>query len=141
MRGLGEDNVPQAIFHEMVRRLATLVRSTEAAGFVLARPSPLAAAELLPVVHIRPDDPGPEVRAAAVAALHDVAGPCVEQRRDGVIDVGWPGGSQPSQKCLVALLAYGDETFGVMTFIVRCEADEARRRLGIVQGLPDGPAS
>jgi hypothetical protein len=134
MRGLGNDNLPAALFHEMVRRFATLVGATEAAGFVIAHDVPGDGPTLVPLVHIRPDDSTPELRAAAVHAFSDMVGRCVRQDKDAAFEISGRSSAPPAWGCLVTRLGYPETTFAAMAFIVRCEPLEAERRLRILQG-------
>ncbi len=132
MRGL-DDNLLPSFFCDLIYRLAVLVEATEAAGFLLTARAPGDSSDLLPILHIRPDRSGPEVRAKAVAAFQDIARPCVENGKDAVIEVEARASDRPPQNCLVASLSHAGAPYGVMAFIVRCEPAEAERRLRIVQ--------
>src|SRR5439155_8548588 len=109
---------------------------TEAAGFLLERQGGGdGQAVMRPIAHIRPDTSSPDVRAAAIAAFQDLIKPCVEQGRDGAIEVsaaGADGGE--AQYCLITLLRAEGEIVAVSAVVTRCmNVERARQRLMSMQ--------
>src|SRR5688572_477951 len=101
-------NLP-AFMKDLLGTMAVTVAGTEAAGFLIEQgqaPAPgseEAQAGLRVITHIRPDDSDDEVRAAAIKAFQEIVVPCIQQNKDGAIEVGTPDDGEP-QFCLVTLL-------------------------------------
>ena len=55
---------------------------------------------LRPIAHLRPDDSDADTRAAAMKAFQEIVAPCVQQGKDGAIEVGAPDAGEP-QYCVV----------------------------------------
>lgn len=88
--------------HDLLTVQAIVVNGTEAVGFLLEQgPQGMG---LRDIHHIRPDNSDAETRAAALNAFREIVGQCVQQGKDGVIDVGSPHDSTEPQFCLVTLL-------------------------------------
>jgi len=122
-----------AFINDLLTTQAVTVAGTEAAGFLLERNGEQAT--LRPIAHIRPDQSAPEVRAQAIAAFQDLIKPCVEQGRDGAIEVSAAseeGGE--AQYCLITLLRADGEIVGVSAVITRCiNLERAKQRLMSMQ--------
>ena len=109
-----------------IRKIAVDVRATEAAAFAVER-DVRQRLWMDVLVHIRPDCSDPEVRARAIAAFKDVISPCVDEGKDGAIEVDDRDAGQGKQYCIVTLVRRGSEIVGVAAFIVRCrDLDGAR---------------
>lgn len=122
-----------AFINDLLTTQAVTVAGTEAAGFLLERNGEQAS--LRPIAHIRPDESSPEVRAQALAAFQDLIKPCIEQGRDGAIEVS-PSGQDGSeaQYCLITLLRADGDVVGVSAVITRCmNTDRAKQRLMSMQ--------
>jgi multidrug resistance efflux pump len=125
-------NLP-AFMHDLLTTQAMLVAGTEAAGFLTERQG--EKVELRPIAHIRPDESTPEMRAAAVSAFQEIIRPCVEQGKDGAIEIGGtpPGGGEP-QFCLVTLLRNEGNVVAVAAVVARCRnVERAQQRLMSLQ--------
>ena len=77
-------NLP-AFIHDLLQTQAVTVAGTEAAAFLLERNE--QGMGFRPIAHIRPDQSTPEIRAAAIQAFQDIVKPCVQQGKDGAIEV------------------------------------------------------
>lgn len=118
-----------AFINDLLTTQAVTVAGTEAAGFLLERTGQ-DSANLRPIAHIRPDQSAPEVRAQAIAAFQDLIKPCIEQQRDGAIEVGQPQDGSEAQYCLITLLRAEGEIVAVSAVVTRCrDLDRARQRL------------
>lgn len=88
---------------------------------------------LRPIAHLRPDDSDAETRAAAIKAFQEIVLPCVQQNKDGAIEVGSPDGGEP-QFCLVTLLRSEGMTVAAAAVITRArDLERARQRLTSMQ--------
>jgi hypothetical protein len=122
-----------AFINDLLTTQAVTVAGTEAAGFLLERQG-ADQANLRPIAHIRPDQSAPEVRAQAIAAFQDLIKPCVEQGRDGAIEVAPSADGQEGQFCLITLLRAEGEIVAVSAVITRCiNVERARQRLMSMQ--------
>ena len=137
MQRLLEANNLPAFINDLLTTQAVTVAGTEAAGFIIERAEEAVA--LRPIAHIRPDNSSAETRAAAIKAFSDLVRPCVEQDKDGAIEVGTPNDAAETQFCLVTLLRNEGEVVAVSAVVTRCierracpaaaDVDAARRRL------------
>jgi hypothetical protein len=118
-----------AFINDLLTTQAVTVAGTEAAGFLLERTGQ-DQANLRPIAHIRPDQSSPEVRAQAIAAFQDLIKPCIEQQRDGAIEVGQAADGSEAQYCLITLLRSEGEIVACSAVVTRCrDLDRARQRL------------
>ncbi|MEZ0265984.1 MAG: HlyD family efflux transporter periplasmic adaptor subunit [Phycisphaerae bacterium] len=128
-------NLP-AFMKDLLNTMAVTVAGTEAAGFLIERqgdPSQPGPVGLRTITHIRPDDSDDEVRAAAIRAFTEIILPCLQQNKDGAIEVGSPDGGEP-QFCLVTLLRNEGNAVAAAAVITRCRDHErARQRLMSMQ--------
>lgn len=114
--------------YDLLQVQAIVVNGTEAAGFLL-QPTPQGV-QLQNVAHIRPDASDDETRKAALQAFGEIIGQCLQQDKDGVINVGQPTDSGEPQFCLVTLLRDQNNVVAASAVITRCRDDErARQRL------------
>lgn len=88
---------------------------------------------LRPVAHLRPDDSDAATRAAAIKAFQEIIAPCVQQGKDGAIEVGAPDAGEP-QYCLVTLLRNEGQVVAAAAVITRArDVERARQRLVSMQ--------
>lgn len=124
-------NLP-AFMKDLLGTMAVTVAGTEACGFLIER-SEADSSGLRVITHIRPDDSDDEVRAAAIKAFTEIIIPCIQQNKDGAIEVGSPDEGEP-QFCLVTLLRNEGSAVAVAAVITRCRDQErARQRLMSMQ--------
>ncbi len=117
-----------AFITELITTQATTVAGTEAVGFLLERQEQNVGLRLL--AHLRHDNSDAEVRAQAVQAFQELIRPCLQQMKDGAIDLGMTGDSHESQFCLVTLLRSDSEVIAVSAVIARClDLERAKQRL------------
>src|SRR3954468_17094604 len=132
-RLLEAPNLP-AFVHDLVTTQAVVVVGTEAAGFLLEATGEENTVTLRPIAHIRPDNSAQDVRSAALAAFQDLIAPCVQQNRDGAIEVSPGTDGQEAQFCLVTLLRNEGNIVAVSAVITRClNVERARQRLTSMQ--------
>ena len=131
-RLLDAPNLP-AFINDLLTTQAVVVAGTEAAGFVLEA-GENNTASLRPIAHIRPDASTAEVRAAALGAFQDLVKPCIEQNRDGAIQVAEGTEGNEAQFCLVTLLRNDGQVVAASAVITRClNVERARQRLTSMQ--------
>jgi hypothetical protein len=117
-----------------LRRAAVLVHATEAALFVAHRSDRNRRFECL--THLRSDGASNVLRVAARNTFIEILTPCVEQGKDGAIELNNPAARHPrlqeidKQYCLVVLIR-GDEPepLAIGTFICRCATLAEARKL------------
>ena len=159
-RLLGSSSNLPAFINDLLGTMAVVVAGTEAAGFLVERvPAPEPSAEiepaptpeaqqtegqppnpppkqlvsLRPIAHLRPDDSDAPTRAAAIKAFQEIVAPCVEQNKDGAVEVGSPDEGEP-QFCLITLLRTEGQLIAVTAVITRCrDVERARQRLMSMQ--------
>jgi multidrug efflux pump subunit AcrA (membrane-fusion protein) len=151
-------NLPQFV-HDLIQTQAVTVAGTEAAAFLIERQAPAekeasesdgeqdaaqiaadaaaavaASFGLRPIAHIRPDESGADIRAAALEAFKEIIKPCILQSKDGAFEVGAPNVQAESQFCLVTLLRNEGQVVAASAVITRCrDLDRARQRLMSMQ--------
>lgn len=126
-------NLPQFL-NDLLNTMAVVVAGTEAAGFVIERGGENGQETVLrPIAHLRPDDSDQETRAAAIRAFQEIIAPCVQQGKDGAIEVGAPDAGEP-QYCLVTLLRSDAVIVAATAVITRArDVERARQRLTSMQ--------
>jgi multidrug efflux pump subunit AcrA (membrane-fusion protein) len=125
-------NLP-AFMKDLLGTMAVTVAGTEAAGFLIERGEKPDQAGLRVITHIRPDDSDDEVRQAAIRAFTEIIVPCIQQNKDGAIELGSPDEGEP-QFCLVTMLRNEGQAVAVAAVITRCRDQErARQRLMSMQ--------
>ena len=83
---------------------------------------------------IRPDQSDNETRQAAIKAFTEIIAPCIQQNKDGAIEVGGAAGDVEPQFCLVTLLRNEGEVVAASAVITRCRDQErAQQRLMSMQ--------
>src|SRR5256885_8649940 len=129
-------NLP-AFMKDLLGTMAVTVAGTEAAGFLIERGEGQGEGQkeagLRTITHIRPDDSDDDIRQAAIKAFTEIIIPCIQQNKDGAIEVGSPDEGEP-QFCLVTLLRNEGAAVAVAAVITRCRDQErARQRLMSMQ--------
>jgi biotin carboxyl carrier protein len=126
-------NLPQFL-HDLLMAQAVHVAGTEAACFMIEPGQQENEAILRLVHHIRPDQSTPEVRQQAIEAFQEIVKPCVQQNKDGAIEVGPADGGGDMQFCLVTLLRSEGNIVAVSAVITRClDGERAKQRLSSMQ--------
>jgi multidrug resistance efflux pump len=121
-------NLP-AFINDLLTTQAVHVAGTEAAAFII-EPSQEGGFNLKTIAHIRPDSSSAETRAAAIAAFQEIVRPCVEQQKDGAIQIGADDPTAEPQFCLVTLLRSDGNIVAVSAVIARCrDLERAKQRL------------
>lgn len=118
---------------DLITTQAVVVAGTEAAAFVIRRGEQTGF--ILDVAaHVRPDGADEEVRQQALAAFKELVFPCVQQNRDGAIEIAAGDGVDESQFCLVTLLRSEGAVVAVSAVITRCrDVERAQQRLVSMQ--------
>jgi len=124
-------SLPQFV-NDLLVTQATVVAGTEAAGFLLEKKEQEVSLRL--IAHIRPDNSSAELRAAAVSAFQEMLKPCLEQSRDGAIEINTGDLTAEPQFCLVTLLRSETEIVAITAVITRCiNLERAQQRLMSMQ--------
>ncbi len=135
------DSLPVFI-NDLLTTQAVSVVGTEAAAFVVERNQTSQGSDgqqfpfgLRPIAHMRPDDSPDDVRQQALDAFKELILPCVEQNKDGAVEISGPeDGSPERQFCLITLLKSEGNSVAVSAVITRCADNErARQRLMSMQ--------
>jgi multidrug resistance efflux pump len=122
-------NLP-AFINDLLTTQAVVVAGTEAAGFIIEANADGKGFDLKTIAHIRPDSSDADTRAAAIEAFRGIVRPCVEQGKDGAIQVSPEGDTIDPQFCLVTLLRSDGNVVAVSAVITRCRDQErAAQRL------------
>jgi hypothetical protein len=119
-------------FYQRVYAAASRLRGTEAIAFAVSSRGLLTES-----FHIRPDDPPPEKRRAAIEAFRDIVAPCVDENRDDFVQVSNATAMEPvPQFCLVKLIREGVRVIAAVAVICRCaDANEASQRLDALRKM------
>ena len=127
-------NLP-AFINDLLTTQAVVVAGTEAAGFLLEKGGGDGGGfGLKPIAHIRPDQSDSETRQAALNAFTEIIKPCIQQNKDGAIEVGGAAGDVEPQFCLVTLLRNEGEVVAASAVITRCrDVERAQQRLMSMQ--------
>src|SRR5687768_13012508 len=127
-------NLP-AFINDLLTTQAVVVAGTEAAGFLLEKGAGDGGGfGLKPIAHIRPDQSDSETRQAALNAFTEIIKPCIQQNKDGAIEVGGAAGDVEPQFCLVTLLRNEGEVVAASAVITRCrDVERAQQRLMSMQ--------
>ncbi len=135
----GAPDLP-AFINDMLTAQAVLVAGTEAAGFLLERRKSggqggqATEIELKVLAHVRPDNADAQTRNAALEAFAEIIQPCIEQNKDGAIEISDGSETSEAQYCLVTLLRDGGEIVAVSAVITRArDAERAQQRLVSMQ--------
>jgi len=129
---------PPDNLEQLVHKIAVEVGATEAAAFAV-EPDFFDGYRVNPLMHLRPDEADETVRGAAVAAFKEILTPCVQQAKDGAIEIEGSGNQEGTQFCLVTLARRAEKVVGAGTFIVRCrDLQDAQITLMRVQRAASG---
>jgi multidrug resistance efflux pump len=116
--------------HDLILTQAHVVAGTEAAAFLI---EPAAEGQsghqLKAVAHIRPDDSDAETRAQALDAFRDIMRQCIEQGKDGAIQIEGTNDGSESQFCLITLLRNEGQVFAASAVITRARDTERAQKL------------
>lgn len=124
------DNLP-VFLNDLLTTQAVMVAGTEAAAFLVDRQGEQIG--MRTIAHIRPDESNAEVRQQALNAFQNILKPCVEQGKDGAIEVGSPDGGD-AQYCLVTILRNEGEIVAASAVITRArDMERAKQRLQSMQ--------
>ncbi|HUB24040.1 MAG TPA: HlyD family efflux transporter periplasmic adaptor subunit [Tepidisphaeraceae bacterium] len=124
-------NLPEFI-DVLLSTQAVVVAGTEAAAFLIEPGQ--EGAQLKLIKHARPDNSSPQLRAAAVQAFQQIVGECVNQTKDGALQVDTADGSPEPQFCLVTLLRNEGQIVAASAVVTRCRnRDRAHQRLVSMQ--------
>src|SRR5215212_6057536 len=104
-----------AFISALIETQGIVVAGTEAAAFIIepgdaqppvdGEPAEAPSFKLRAVAHVRPDDSDPDTRQRALEEFAKIVRPCVEQGKDGVIEVdATRRETVDPQFCLVTLL-------------------------------------
>ncbi len=135
-----QDSLPVFI-NDLLTTQAVSVVGTEAAAFVIERNQKSVTPDgqevpfsLRPIAHMRPDDSPDEIRQQALEAFKELIIPCVQQEKDGAVEIGVDDGGPERQFCLITLLKSEGNAVAVSAVITRCADNErARQRLMSMQ--------
>lgn len=136
-----QDSLPGFI-NDLLTTQAVSVVGTEAAAFVIERNQTSKGPQgqvlpfsLRPIAHMRPDDSSDDVRQQALEAFKELIVACVEQDKDGAVEISVPEEAGPERQfCLITLLKSEGSSVAVTAAITRCADDErARQRLMSMQ--------
>jgi multidrug resistance efflux pump len=123
------DSLPQFI-EDLLKTQAVVVAGTEAAAFLVEKQQDQAEPILRSIAHIRADNSTAETRAAAIAAFQQIIKPCLEQGKDGAIELQTGEVGVEPQFCLVTLLRREGEVIAITAVITRCmNTERAQQRL------------
>ena len=124
---------------DLISAQAVTVAGTEAAGFVIERMVSQIDGKpdftLRPIAHVRPGESTPEIRAAAIQAFQELVRPCVDQGKDGAIEIDRSGDpSNEPQFCLITVLRNEGEIVAASAVVTRAmNLERARQRLMSMQ--------
>jgi Barrel-sandwich domain of CusB or HlyD membrane-fusion len=123
------DSLPQFI-EDLLKTQAVVVAGTEAAAFLVEKQQDQAEPALRSIAHIRADNSTAETRAAAISAFQQIIKPCLEQGKDGAIELQTGEVGVEPQFCLVTLLRREGEVIAITAVITRCmNTERAQQRL------------
>ncbi|MBC8108589.1 MAG: hypothetical protein H7Z14_18535, partial [Anaerolineae bacterium] len=135
-----------AFISALIETQGIVVAGTEAAAFIIEPGDPqqqpvegeAAAApnfKLRAVAHVRPDDSDPDTRQRALEEFAKIVRPCVEQGKDGVIEVdATRRETVDPQFCLVTLLRADGQVVAVSAVIARApNGQRAQQRLSSME--------
>ena len=126
-------DLPQFL-NDLVHVQAVIVAGTEAAAFILQPGKEQSELSLNNVAHIRPDTSDDTVKQQALQAFSELIGMCIQDGRDGAIEVAPTDGTREAQYCLITLLRADGRIVAVTAVITRCLDDQrSRQRLESMQ--------
>ncbi len=119
-----------AFVNELVTNQAVVVSGTEAAAFAVQKSED--GVSLTTIAHVRNDNADEETRKQALQAFAELLKPCVQQGKDGAIEIEGTGipGVDEAQYCLVTLLKAEGEVHAITAVIARApDLDRAQQKL------------
>ncbi|CAN5523428.1 hypothetical protein BH09PLA1_BH09PLA1_11790 [soil metagenome] len=141
-----------AFITALIETQGIVVAGTEAAAFIVEpgdaqpqapaiegettpAPPPQANFKLRAIAHVRPDDSDPDTRQRALEEFAKIVRPCVEQGKDGVIEVDASRRETVDpQFCLVTLLRAEGQVVAVSAVIARApNGQRAQQRLSSME--------
>jgi RND family efflux transporter MFP subunit len=127
-------NLPNFV-NDLILTQAQLVVGTEAAAFLIEPPKEQGGEfGLKAVAHIRPDESDPQTRAAALDAFRQIIKPCIQQGKDGAIQIDDTHDGTDWQYCLVTLLRSEGNVVAASAVITRArDSERAQQRLTSMQ--------
>jgi hypothetical protein len=121
-----------AFIEDLLTTQYVVVAGTEAAAFMIERGP--EGAQLKLIKHDRRDNSTPQARAAAVQAFQQIVAECVNQSKDGALQIDTSDNSPEPQYCLVTLLRNEAQIIGATAVVTRCRSrDRAHQRLVSMQ--------
>jgi biotin carboxyl carrier protein len=119
--------------NDLITTQAVVVAGTEAAAFIIKR-GEQSGFILETAAHVRPDNADEEIRQQALQAFKELVLPCVQQNKDGALELAPAVGNDEGQYCLVTLLRDDVNSVAVTAVITRCRDNErAQQRLVSMQ--------
>jgi multidrug resistance efflux pump len=130
----GASSLPN-FMQDLIRTQAHLVAGTEAAAFLLEpAPDQPNTFALRPIAHIREDESDEQTRAAALEAFAKIIQPCLQQQKDGVIQIEGSFDGSEHQYCLVTQLRSENNLVAASAVVTRCrDAERAQQRLELMK--------
>lgn len=140
-----------AFISALIETQGIVVAGTEAAAFIIepgdapqgqqpqqpveGEPAAAPNFKLRAVAHVRPDDSDPDTRQRALEEFSKIVRPCVEQGKDGVIEVdATRRETVDPQFCLVTLLRADGQVVAVSAVIARApNGQRAQQRLSSME--------
>jgi RND family efflux transporter MFP subunit len=124
-------SMPQFV-EDLLKTQAVVVVGSEAAAFTLERGE--SGMTLRAIAHLRPDNCTAEVREAAIKAFQEMVTPCVQQGKDGAVEIRLGDNAAEPQFCLITLLRKDVEVVAATAVITRCmNMERAQQRLVSMQ--------
>lgn len=122
-----------SFLNDLITTQAVVVAGTEAAAFIIRRGE--QSGFILDVAaHVRPDGAEESVRQQALSAFKELVLPCVQQNRDGAIELAPAEGNDEGQYCLITLLRDDSGMVAVSAVVTRCrDVERAQQRLVSMQ--------
>jgi multidrug resistance efflux pump len=125
-------DLPQFL-NDLITTQAVVVAGTEAVAFLIQR-GEQSGFMLQVAAHVRPDGADEEVRNQAIQAFRELVHPCVQQNRDGAIELSPSTPTDEGQYCLVTLLRNEAQVVAVSAVVTRCrDVERAQQRLVSMQ--------
>lgn len=120
---------------DLIRIQAHLVAGTEAAAFLLEpAPDQPNTFSLKPVAHIRDDESDEQTRVAALEAFAKIIQPCLQQQKDGVIQIEGSFDGSEHQYCLVTPLRSEGNVVAASAVVTRArDPERAQQRLELMK--------
>lgn len=130
----GTSSLPNFI-QDLIRVQAHIVAGTEAAAFLLEpAPDQPNTFSLKPIAHIRDDASDEQTRTQALEAFAKIIQPCIQQQKDGVIQIEGSFDGSEHQFCLVTPLRSEGKVVAASAVVARArDAERAQQRLEMMK--------